>query len=104
MSNRSQASPLKPTTQGKNERFHHTLFRFLDKQPLAATFGQLQGQVDAFDLIHNTERPHQELPGRVTPALAWATTPVVEPPRPVPQAAAPQPDIGIQCAGLRLCG
>lgn len=26
----------KPTTQGKNECFHQTLFRFLDKQPLAA--------------------------------------------------------------------
>lgn len=29
--------PNKPTTQGKNERFHQTLFRYLDKQPLAAT-------------------------------------------------------------------
>lgn len=27
--------PYKPTTQGKNERFHQTLFRWLDKQPLA---------------------------------------------------------------------
>ena len=26
--------PYKPTTQGKNERFHQTLFRFLDKQPV----------------------------------------------------------------------
>lgn len=26
-----------PITQGKNERFHQTLFRWLDKQPLAAT-------------------------------------------------------------------
>jgi putative transposase len=25
--------PYKPTTQGKNERFHQTLFRWLDKQP-----------------------------------------------------------------------
>ena len=29
--------PYKPTTQGKNERFHQTLFRFLDKQPLAGS-------------------------------------------------------------------
>ena len=28
--------PYKPTTQGKNERFHQTLFRYLDKQPPAA--------------------------------------------------------------------
>lgn len=80
--------PYKPTTQGKNERFHQTLFRFLDKQPLAESLEQLQAQVDAFDLIYNTERPHQALPGRVTPATAWASTPVVEPPRPVPQPAA----------------
>src|SRR5579875_1652095 len=43
--------PYKPTTQGKNERFHQTLFRFLDKQPLAETLEQLQGQVDTFDII-----------------------------------------------------
>lgn len=81
--------PYKPTTQGKNERFHQTLFRWLDKQPLAETLEQLQAQVDAFDLIYNTERPHQGLPGRVTPALAWAATPVVEAPRPPAQPAAP---------------
>ncbi|WP_460624695.1 DDE-type integrase/transposase/recombinase [Isoptericola nanjingensis] len=33
--------PTKPTTQGKNERFHQTLFRYLDKQPLADTLEQL---------------------------------------------------------------
>lgn len=26
--------PCKPTRQGKNERFHQTLFRWLDKQPI----------------------------------------------------------------------
>ena len=31
--------PYKPTTQGKNERFHQTLFRYLDKQPLADDAG-----------------------------------------------------------------
>ena len=60
--------PYKPTTQGKNERFHQTLFRYLDKQPLADTLAELQAQVDAFDHIYNTQRPHQGLPGRVTPA------------------------------------
>ena len=59
--------PYKPTTQGKNERFHQTLFRYLDKQPLADTLAELQAQVDAFDHIYNTERPHQGLPGRITP-------------------------------------
>ncbi len=76
--------PGKPTTQGKNERFHQTLFRWLDKQPLAETMEQLQEQVDRFDIIYNTERPHQGLPGRATPQQAWDATPVAEPPRPRP--------------------
>ena len=74
--------PYKPTTQGKNERFHQTLFRYLDKQPLADTLAELQTQVDAFDRIYNTERPHQGLPGRITPRAAWDATPVAEAPRP----------------------
>lgn len=74
--------PNKPTTQGKNERFHQTLFRYLDKQPLASTLAELQAQVDAFDDIYNTERPHQGLPGRVTPLTAWEATPNADPPRP----------------------
>ena len=74
--------PYKPTTQGKNERFHQTLFRYLDKQPLAATLADLQAQVDAFDHIYNTERPHQGLPGRVTPITAWEATEKAEAPRP----------------------
>lgn len=76
--------PNKPTTQGKNERFHQTLLRWLDKQPLASTIEELQAQVDAFDIIYNTERPHQGLPGRITPQTAWNATPVAEPPRPRP--------------------
>ena len=76
--------PYKPTTQGKNERFHQTLFRYLDKQSLAETLDQLQAQVDAFDHIDNTERPHQGLPGRVTPLTAWEATPKAEAPRPQP--------------------
>ena len=76
--------PYKPTTQGKNERFHQTLFRYLDKQPLAETLAELQAQVDAFDRIYNTERPHQGLPGRVTPLTAWEATPKADAPRPKP--------------------
>jgi len=74
--------PYKPTTQGKNERFHQTLFRYLDKQPLAHTLAELQAQVDAFDHIYNTERPHQALPGRVTPHAAWEATAKAESPCP----------------------
>ena len=76
--------PYKPTTQGKNERFHQTLFRYLDKQPIAANLRELQGQIDQFDHIYNTERPHQGLPGRITPLVAWEATPKADPPRPRP--------------------
>lgn len=76
--------PYKPTTQGKNERFHQTLFRWLDRQPLAADIEQLQALVDEFDMIYNTQRPHQGLPGRVTPQEAWDRTLVAEAPRPTP--------------------
>jgi transposase InsO family protein len=76
--------PHKPTTQGKNERFHQTLFRYLDKQPLADSLAELQAQVDAFDHLYNTERPHQGLPGRITPQQAWHATPKAEAPRPKP--------------------
>lgn len=92
--------PYKPTTQGKNERFHQTLFRFLDKQPMVATLGELQAQVDEFDRIYNTERPHQGLPGHVTPQQAWDATPVAEPPRPL-AAATPSPS-PVAAAGALL--
>ena len=92
--------PHKPTTQGKNERFHQTLFRFLDKQPLAETLEELQEQVDRFDQIYNNERPHQGLPGRITPQQAWEATPKVEPPRPTPRPAPTLPD-GVRMTRVR---
>jgi putative transposase len=78
--------PGKPTTQGKNERFHQTLFRYLNRQPAAATLEQLQAQVDTFDHAYNTERAHQALPAGMTPQLAWDATPKA--PAPEPPAAA----------------
>jgi transposase InsO family protein len=83
--------PGKPTTQGKNERFHQTLFKFLDKQPLAKDTAELQRYVDKFDGIYNNERPHQGLPGRITPQQAWDATPAAEPPRPTKIAPASVP-------------
>ncbi len=79
--------PYKPTTQGKNERFHQTLFRWLDKQRLAEDLAQLQAQVEAFDLIYNTQRPHQGLPGRITPQQSWEATAKADPPHPIPKRA-----------------
>lgn len=77
--------PYKPTTQGKNERWHQTLFRWLDKRPLAEDLDQLQQLVDEFDHIYNTQRPHQGLPGRITPQQAWDAIPKAQAPRPRPQ-------------------
>lgn len=74
--------PYRPTTQGKNERFHQTLFRWLDKQPIAETLEELQGLVDEFDVIYNEQRPHQALPGRITPRQAWDATEPAPSPRP----------------------
>ena len=82
--------PGRPTTQGKNERFHQTLFRWLDKQPLVATCAELQAQVDEFDRMYNTERGHQALAGRITPQQAWDATAVADPPRPAPQPVTPE--------------
>jgi putative transposase len=79
--------PGKPTTQGKNERIHQTLHRYLDKQPVAEDLVQLQAQVDTFDLYYNKERPHQSLDGK-TPQEAWDALPTALPPIP-PEPAQP---------------
>lgn len=59
--------PGKPTTQGKNERVHQTLHRYLDKQPAAKDLAELQVQLDTFDAYYNKERPHQSLDGKTPP-------------------------------------
>jgi putative transposase len=74
--------PAKPTTQGKNERFHGTLFKYLNAHPVAATLDELQDQVDTFDEYYNTQREHQALPRRTTPQEAWNATAKATPPTP----------------------
>jgi len=49
---------------------------------MAESTEELQAQVDEFDNIYNNLRPHQALPGRVTPQQAWDAMPVAEPPKP----------------------
>ena len=71
--------PYKPTTQGKNERFHSTLFKWLKKQPFAKDLAELQAQVEVFDQAYNTQRGHQALEERCTPQEAWDATPIAEP-------------------------
>ena len=77
--------PGRPTTQGKNERFHQTLFAYLSARPDATTLTELQALVDAFDGYYNTERVHQGHGSLgLTPAEAWARTPVAPAPEPPP--------------------
>ena len=47
-----------PQTQGKVERYHLTLKKWLRKKPTAATLAELQAQIDRFVHIYNEERPH----------------------------------------------
>lgn len=65
--------PFHPQTTGKVERFQQTLKKWLRKQPLAATIGELQAQLDTFCDYYNNQRPHQGI-GRVTPASRWHRT------------------------------
>jgi len=76
--------PNRPTTQGKNERFHQTLQKWLNARPPARTIAALQALVDEFDDYYNNERAHQALGGK-TPAEAWAATDVAPPPTPEPR-------------------
>jgi transposase InsO family protein len=61
--------PGKPTTQGKNERSHQTLVRFLDAQQ-PADLEQLRARISRFREHYNNRRPHQSL-DQATPATAW---------------------------------
>jgi transposase InsO family protein len=66
-------APGHPQTQGKIERFHQTLKRWLGRQPGAADLGALQAQLDAFREVYNEQRPHRAI-GRRTPGEAYRAT------------------------------
>ena len=67
-------SPGHPETQGKTERFHQTLQRWLRARPQAHTLAELQRQLDAFRAHYNERRPHRALDRR-TPGNAYRATP-----------------------------
>jgi transposase InsO family protein len=66
--------PGHPQTQGKDERAHATLQRWLRRQPPADTVEELTAQIAAFDEHYNHHRPHQSLQMR-TPAAVLAASP-----------------------------
>jgi transposase InsO family protein len=84
--------PYKPTTQGKNERFHQTLHKYLHRQPPAASIRVLQSQIDTFDQYYNTEREHQGLAPGTTPQEAWNAIPKAPEPTPPEESATPGSD------------
>ncbi len=71
-------APGHPQTQGKIERFHQTLKRWLGQQPAARTIAELQHQLDAFRHAYNELRPHRAT-RRVTLGEAYRATPKAHP-------------------------
>lgn len=68
------SSPFHPQTCGKKERDWQPLKRWLNAQPAARTLEELQQLLDAYDVLFNTDRPHQGLDGQ-TPAERYQATP-----------------------------
>jgi transposase InsO family protein len=70
--------PFHPQTTGKVERFQQTLKKWLRKRGLHPSIAELQADLDEFNRIYNTERPHQGI-GRQIPIERWRATPVAGP-------------------------
>lgn len=70
--------PGHPQTQGKVERFHHTLKRYLSAKPAAGNVEMLQAQLDEFRHHYNELRPHRAR-DRATPGDAFRASPKAGP-------------------------
>ena len=67
-----------PQTQGKVERFHYTVQKWLGAQPRPTSLEELQTQLDIFCHYYNHQRPHRAI-GRKPPATVWEQTPKTGP-------------------------
>jgi transposase InsO family protein len=67
------SSPRHPQTCGKKERDWQPLKRWLAAHPPATTLAELQSLLDAYDVLFNTERPHQGI-GGATPAERYTAS------------------------------
>lgn len=76
--------PYHPQTQGKIERWHQTLKKYLDKQTPAETLEELQHQLDTFVDYYNHIRPHRAL-NRHTPETIYNKTIKAHPPTTPPR-------------------
>jgi transposase InsO family protein len=70
--------PYHPQTQGKVERFHQTLQKWLSAQTQADSLEDLQAQLDQFVDYYNNHRPHRAIHRR-PPAVVWEQTPKAGP-------------------------
>jgi transposase InsO family protein len=70
--------PNHPQTQGKIERFHQTLKRWLAAQAKPRGIQKLQVLLDQFQNLYNTERPHRAVNGQ-TPRQAYDARPKAKP-------------------------
>lgn len=71
-------SPYHPQTQGKIERFHQTLKKWLTAQDPAPTLQALNALLRTFQHIYNEDRPHRAL-NRKTPAEVYTSLPKAAP-------------------------
>src|SRR3954471_13475372 len=71
-------SPGHPQTQGKTERFHQTLQRWLRSRPPEPTRTELQGQTYEFRQHYTEQRPQRAL-GRSTLGHAYRAPPKAAP-------------------------
>ena len=75
---KERPAPSHPQTQGKIERFHQTLKKWLKNQPEAHTIPDLDELLTKFRHVYNHERPHRALKRR-TPSEAYEATPKAAP-------------------------
>jgi transposase InsO family protein len=61
--------PYHPQTQGKIERYHQTLKKWLKRQRPATSIAELQKDIDRFVRYYNEVRPHQAR--NCPPLIAW---------------------------------
>lgn len=71
-------APGHPQTQGKIERFHQTLKRWLTARPAPETIAELQAILEIFQSWYNTDRPHRAI-NRRTPQEAYTALPKATP-------------------------
>lgn len=77
------SSPRHPQTCGKKERDWQPLKKWLSAHRPARTLPELQSLLDAYDVLFNTERPHQGLDGATPQERYTANDKAVPPPGPL---------------------